>query len=163
MAAARWRIRRMWTIETGLLNAEIIAQAATAATPDPNIHLASAFRALSDDSRSLASNDSMTAPTRLSANCSKNASHSRLNNHTPSKSCGLTPKRNSTCAQQLSPSQSLDLSNIPPPNLPQTRNCETNLPTSQKPEAPSPQPTRSQPTNIQHPKSNIRLQQIRRH
>jgi hypothetical protein len=54
MAAARWRIRRMWTIETGLLNTEIITQAATAATPDPNIHLASAFRALSDDSRSLA-------------------------------------------------------------------------------------------------------------
>jgi hypothetical protein len=26
MVAARWRIRRMWTIETGLLNAEIVTQ-----------------------------------------------------------------------------------------------------------------------------------------
>src|SRR5689334_17967773 len=28
MVAARWRIRRMWTIEAGLLNAEILTQAA---------------------------------------------------------------------------------------------------------------------------------------
>jgi hypothetical protein len=54
MVAARWRIRRMWTIETGLLNAEILNQAAKTDTPDPNIHLAVAFRTLSDDSRSLA-------------------------------------------------------------------------------------------------------------
>ena len=54
MVAARWRIRRMWTIETGLLNAEILAQAAKTDTRDPDIHLASAFRSLTDDSRSLA-------------------------------------------------------------------------------------------------------------
>jgi hypothetical protein len=54
MFAARWRTRRMWTIETGLLNAEILAQAAKTDTPDPDIHLASAFRSLTDDSRSLA-------------------------------------------------------------------------------------------------------------
>jgi hypothetical protein len=54
MVAARWRTRRMWTIETGLLNAEILAQAAKTDTTDPKIHLASAFHALSDDSRSLA-------------------------------------------------------------------------------------------------------------
>jgi len=54
MFAARWRTRRMWTIETGLLNAEILAQAAKTDTSDPNIHLASAFRSLTDDSRSLA-------------------------------------------------------------------------------------------------------------
>jgi hypothetical protein len=52
MFAARWRTRRMWTIETGLLNAEILAQAAKTDTPDPDIHLASAFRSLTDDSRS---------------------------------------------------------------------------------------------------------------
>src|ERR1700682_6133727 len=51
MVAARWRIRRMWTIETGLLNGGVLTQAAKADNPDP---LASAFRALSDDSRSLA-------------------------------------------------------------------------------------------------------------
>jgi len=54
MVAARWRTRRMWTIETGLLNAEILTQAAKSDTPDPKVHLASAYRALSDDSRSLA-------------------------------------------------------------------------------------------------------------
>ena len=54
MVTARWRIRRMMTIETGLLNAEILAQAAKIDTPDPAVHLASAFRTLSDDSRSLA-------------------------------------------------------------------------------------------------------------
>jgi hypothetical protein len=54
MVAARWRTRRMWTIETGLLNAEILNQAAKTDNPDPKIHLASAFHALADDSRSLA-------------------------------------------------------------------------------------------------------------
>jgi hypothetical protein len=54
MVAARWRTRRMWTIETGLLNAEILAQAAKTDAPDASIQLASAFRTLSDDSRSLA-------------------------------------------------------------------------------------------------------------
>src|ERR1700704_1468672 len=53
MVAARWRTRRMWTIETGLLNAEILTQAAKTDTPDPNIHLTMAFRSLTDDSRSL--------------------------------------------------------------------------------------------------------------
>jgi len=54
MVAARWRIRRMWTIETGLFNAEILTQTANPDHPDPSTHLASAFRALADDSRSLA-------------------------------------------------------------------------------------------------------------
>ena len=57
MVAARWRIRRMWTIETGLLNAEIVTQQSSPSISegaDLNIHLASAFRTLADDSRSLA-------------------------------------------------------------------------------------------------------------
>src|SRR6266404_7146300 len=54
MVAARWRTRRMWTIETGLLNAEILTQQSKTDTPDPNIHLTMAFRSLTDDSRSLA-------------------------------------------------------------------------------------------------------------
>jgi hypothetical protein len=54
MVAARWRTRRMWTIETGLLNAEVVAQAAKTDNPDPGVHLASAFQSLADDSRSLA-------------------------------------------------------------------------------------------------------------
>src|ERR1700681_3776167 len=53
MVAARWRTRRMWTIETGLLNAEILTQLTKTDTPDPNIHLTMAFRSLTDDSRSL--------------------------------------------------------------------------------------------------------------
>jgi hypothetical protein len=52
MFAARWRIRRMWTVETNLLNVEILTQQSSEGNPD--IHLASAFRALCDDSRSLA-------------------------------------------------------------------------------------------------------------
>jgi hypothetical protein len=54
MGVARWRIRRIRTIETGLINAEILTQAAKSDTPDPGAHLASAYRALSDDSHSLA-------------------------------------------------------------------------------------------------------------
>jgi hypothetical protein len=54
MFAARWRTRRMWTIETGLLNAEILTQQSKTDTADPNIHLTMAFRSLTDDSRSLA-------------------------------------------------------------------------------------------------------------
>jgi hypothetical protein len=56
MVAARWRIRRMWTIETGLLNAEILTQQSNPSVSegDPGIHLAAAFRTLADDSRSLA-------------------------------------------------------------------------------------------------------------
>jgi hypothetical protein len=53
MVACRWRTRRMWTIETGLLNAEILNQQSKTDTPDPNIHLTMAFRSLTDDSRSL--------------------------------------------------------------------------------------------------------------
>src|SRR5712671_1965515 len=52
MFACRWRTRRMWTIETGLLNAEILTQQSKTDTPDPNIHLTMAFRSLTDDSRS---------------------------------------------------------------------------------------------------------------
>jgi hypothetical protein len=43
----------MWTIETGLLNAEILTQLTKTDTSDPNIHLTMAFRSLTDDSRSL--------------------------------------------------------------------------------------------------------------
>ncbi len=53
MVAARWRTRRMWTIETGLLNAEILTQLTKTDATDPNIHLTMAFRSLTDDSRSL--------------------------------------------------------------------------------------------------------------
>jgi hypothetical protein len=54
MVACRWRTRRMWTIETGLLNAEILNQQSKTDNPDPKIHLTMAFRSLTDDSRSLA-------------------------------------------------------------------------------------------------------------
>jgi hypothetical protein len=57
MVAARWRIRRMWTIETNLLNVEVLTQESSPSASEgaaPGIHLAMAFRALADDSRSLA-------------------------------------------------------------------------------------------------------------
>jgi hypothetical protein len=56
MVAARWRIRRMWTIETNLLNVEILTQQSNPSVSegDPGIHLAMAFRTLADDSHSLA-------------------------------------------------------------------------------------------------------------
>jgi hypothetical protein len=54
MVVARWRLRRMRTVELGLLNAEILAQQSTPDSSKPSAHLASAFRALADDSRSLA-------------------------------------------------------------------------------------------------------------
>ena len=54
MNAARWRIRRVWTIETDLLNAVIVTRKSKSELAHPNAHLASAFRSLADDSRSLA-------------------------------------------------------------------------------------------------------------
>jgi hypothetical protein len=54
MVVARWRLRRMRTIELGLLDAEVLAQQSTSDSPKPTAHLALAFRALADDSRSLA-------------------------------------------------------------------------------------------------------------
>ena len=57
MVAARWRIRRMWTIETNLFNVEILTQQSSPSVSegaDPGIHLAMAYRTLSDDSRFLA-------------------------------------------------------------------------------------------------------------
>ena len=65
MVAARWRIRRLWTIETCLLDSEMLsvqspldatgaARQQPEAPADPGVHLARAFRTLADDSRSLA-------------------------------------------------------------------------------------------------------------
>src|ERR1700694_502632 len=54
MVAARWRIRRMWTIETNLFNVEIQTQQSKTESQNPGIHLAMAYRSLADDSRSLA-------------------------------------------------------------------------------------------------------------
>jgi hypothetical protein len=55
MVAARWRIRRMWNIETTLMNDEIANQESQSMTDAGNRrYLARAFRTLSDDSRSLA-------------------------------------------------------------------------------------------------------------
>jgi hypothetical protein len=55
MASARWRLRRMSTIEAGLLNAEVaVQQSKSSGGAPPSAHLASAFRALADESRSLA-------------------------------------------------------------------------------------------------------------
>src|ERR1700722_76437 len=53
MVAARWRIRRLWTIETVMLDAEITRQESKSTTSNPAVHLAQAFRTLADDSRSL--------------------------------------------------------------------------------------------------------------
>ena len=52
MGVARWRIRRIRTIETGLLNAELLKQQSSPSVSAGD--LASAYRALSDDSHSLA-------------------------------------------------------------------------------------------------------------
>src|SRR5258708_8032455 len=51
MVAARWRTRRMWTIETGLLNAEILTQKTKKDTTATNIHLPTPFRTLTNASR----------------------------------------------------------------------------------------------------------------
>jgi hypothetical protein len=56
MVAARWRIRRMWSVETGLLNGEIHTQETKIESPDSGVHLAAAFRTLTDESHSLALN-----------------------------------------------------------------------------------------------------------
>jgi len=56
MVAARWRIRRMWSVETGLLNGEIHTQETKIDHPDSGVHLAAAFRALADESHSLTLN-----------------------------------------------------------------------------------------------------------
>jgi hypothetical protein len=56
MVAARWRIRRMWSVETGLLNGEIHTQETKIDNPDSGVHLAAAFRTLADESHSLTLN-----------------------------------------------------------------------------------------------------------
>ncbi len=54
MAAFRWRIRRMWGIQTSLMDAEILNQESQSAVAAGNrAYIAKAFRYLSDDSRSL--------------------------------------------------------------------------------------------------------------
>ena len=52
MIAARWRIRRLWTIETALLDSEILRREPEADL-DPALELAQAFKSLADDSRAL--------------------------------------------------------------------------------------------------------------
>ena len=46
MVAARWRIRRMRTVETGLLNGEVHNQETKIESVDSNFHLTAAFRTL---------------------------------------------------------------------------------------------------------------------
>jgi hypothetical protein len=53
MVAARWRIRRMWTIEANLFNDEVRTQGSKTDSPKPGVHLSRAFRALADDSHAL--------------------------------------------------------------------------------------------------------------
>jgi hypothetical protein len=57
MVAARWRIRRLWTIETALIDNEIARRQAQVnhefTNPDPGIELALAFQSLTDDSRAI--------------------------------------------------------------------------------------------------------------
>jgi hypothetical protein len=53
MVACRWRIRRLWGIETSLLDGEILNRQTHFEGTD-RYHLAQAFRYLADDSRSLA-------------------------------------------------------------------------------------------------------------
>jgi hypothetical protein len=57
MVAARWRIRRIWTAETALIDLEMITQEAEIKKKfdyaDPGIQLGLAFRSLADGSRSL--------------------------------------------------------------------------------------------------------------
>ena len=57
MVSARWRIRRLWTIETALLDAEIARRQARVKTEfthiDGGVELALAFQSLADDSRAL--------------------------------------------------------------------------------------------------------------
>ena len=55
MVVARWRIQRLWTIETALIDREMRRrQPDQSDAADPGIHLAVAFRALADESNSLA-------------------------------------------------------------------------------------------------------------
>jgi hypothetical protein len=57
MIVARWRIQRLWTIETALFDREVSRQQPEmekAAQPNPAANLALAFRALADESYSLA-------------------------------------------------------------------------------------------------------------
>ncbi len=55
MVACRWRIRRMWGIETSLMDDEILNRKSQSAIAAGNrAYMAKAFKSLSDDSRSLA-------------------------------------------------------------------------------------------------------------
>jgi hypothetical protein len=53
MVASRWRIRRLRTIDSSLLNDEMLGQRSKVKSLNPSARLARAFRALADDSHAL--------------------------------------------------------------------------------------------------------------
>jgi hypothetical protein len=127
MVAARWRIRRMWTIETGLLNAEILTQQSNPG--DPDIHLASAFRILADDSRSLALANRYEA--RLQRTYDRAYKTLRelqqaRKSEPPEQPQNFQIKWVSPTAPSVSEG---DESESTPPNPPPNQNCETAEPT----------------------------------
>jgi hypothetical protein len=111
MVAARWRTRRMWAVETGLLNSEIHNQETKIDSPDSNVHLTAAFRTLTDDSRSLALNFRYA---------------SRLHRIYDSALKNLRELQQASPHLPVEPTQPIDSEPEPVPESSQTQNCETN-------------------------------------
>jgi hypothetical protein len=106
MVAARWRIRRMWTVETCMLNAEIRNQRIKIDTTDSSVHLAAAFRTLAEDSPALA----LTSRYEARLQRIYDRAHRTLRE----------------LQQNRPPTQPTDSEPQPTPDPPPAENCETN-------------------------------------
>ncbi len=110
MVAARWRIRRMRTVEAGLLNSEVHNQETKIEGAGSNVHLTAAFRTLADESRSLALNFRY---------------ESRLHRIYDSALKNLRELQQNRPAQPDVPAQPADSEPSPAESSP-TQDCETN-------------------------------------
>jgi len=118
MVAARWRIRRMWSVETGLLNGEIHTQETKIDNADSGVHLAAAFRALADESHSLTLNFRYASRLhRIYDSALKNLRE--LQQNRPPQPPELEP-------EQEGPTQPTDSEPPPAAEASPTQNCETN-------------------------------------
>jgi hypothetical protein len=140
MVAARWRIRRMWTIETNLLNVEVLAQQSKSDSPEPGVPLAMAFRALADDSRSLA------LASRYEARLQRlyDRAYKTLRELQQARKSEPPAQPHTMIVRWVDPER---------PTEPRASASGPTPPVS-SPELPN-EPTAADPATVQHPKSNI--------
>jgi hypothetical protein len=151
MVAARWRIRRMRTVEAGLLNSEVHNQETKIEGADSNVHLTAAFRTLADESRSLALNFRY---------------ESRLHRIFDSALKNLRDLQHNRPPQPDVPAQPTDSEPAPAAESSPTENCETNpgpqVPAEPRASASGPEPAASIKIRNHHPHRRSSFQRAHR-